>query len=221
MLPGAASFERKKRVPVTGRRSNWRETPVVMVNRRSSRSKTKPFRGLTGDRREPYLVWCGGLLCVVLAILALAGIASSNGWLPIGRSLPAHAATQAAGPAQVGDRADCAEIGLSDLRSPPEGLWFQSNCVAVPVAPLAANVTSCNRTSLNPAEFAPIAPGLYVTRGTAASQTFLWYASSDSCYDLVSARSVTAVCTDQTITFNWSTNVCAAHGGILAWVNGR
>jgi hypothetical protein len=33
---------------------------------------------------------------------------------------------------------------------------------------------------------------------------------------------VTAVCVDQTISFDWgSRSGCAAHGGVLAWVNGR
>ena len=37
------------------------------------------------------------------------------------------------------------------------------------------------------------------------------------CFDLVSARIVTALCVDQTVTFNWNTRgACAEHGGFLA-----
>ncbi len=133
-------------------------------------------------------------------------------------SVAAEALTE---PSQVADRDNCAEIGLSDLRSPPEGLWFQSNCVAPPAAQMIASLTKCNRTILDPADFTLLAPGLYVSRLTPASQGFLWYASSEACFDLVSSRVVGAVCADQTVTFNRSTSACTAHGGVLGWVNGR
>jgi len=176
---------------------------------------------MTGARREPYLVWCGGFICIVLTFAALAGIASSSGWLQLGGSQPAIAADRLTDFPQPADRANCAEIGSSDLRSPPEGLWFQANCVAIAESPLMANTASCNRTSLDPAEFTEVASGLYVSRRTPASPGFLWYASAASCFNLVSAGVVTAVCADQTVTFNREANACSDHGGVLAWVNGR
>ena len=167
-------------------------------------------------------MWCGGFICIVLAGAALAGIASSYGWPESGGSLPAFAAgSQLPEIPQLSDRADCREIGRSDLRSPAEGLWFESNCVVLPEPPLVANVTNCNRTWLDPMEFAQVSPGLYVSRQTPSSPAYLWYASSETCFDLVSGRIVAAVCADQTVSFSWNKNVCSDHGGVLAWVNGR
>ena len=85
-----------------------------------------------------------------------------------------------------------------------------------------ATVTDCNRTWLDPVDFGYIAPKLYVFRQTAASDASLWYASSEICFDLVSTRMVTGVCSDQAVSFNWNIKAgCSSHGGILARVNGR
>ena len=189
---------------------------------RRSRTEVIRFEELTGARREPYLVWFGGFICIVLAVAELAVIASSNGWLQLGRSPPAVAAEQLTefSPA-VANRTSCAEIGSSDLRSPLEGLWFQHNCLTIPVSPLLADTPNCNRTSLDPAEFTLVAPGLYVFQQTPASLAYLWYASSETCFELVSSRVVTAVCADQTVSFNWKASACSVHGGVLAGVNAR
>ena len=160
-------------------------------------------------------------MSVVLIVVALVVVASSQRQLT-GVNPPALAAAQLTElPAALANRTSCAEIARSDLRSPPEGLWFESNCLLVPEPPLVANVTNCNRTSLDPTEFTSVAPGLFVTRQTPSSPAYLWYASSETCFDLVSARIVTAVCADQTVSFRWGTGACIAHGGVLAWVNGR
>ena len=74
---------------------------------------------------------------------------------------------------------------------------------------------------LDPAEFVLVAPGLYVYRYAQASRASLWFASSDTCFNLVSARVVTVVCSDQTVSFSWSADACAAHGGVVTTVNGR
>ena len=177
---------------------------------------------LSVAREERILFWFGGFIAVVLVVVALVVVASSQGRLLAGVSLPAVAAEQLTElPAALANRASCAEIGRSDLRSPPEGLWFQRNCIAAPAAPLVAANTSCNRTALDPAEFAEVSPRLYVFRRTLSSPAYLWYSSSESCFDLVSTRVVTAVCADQTVSFSWKASPCSAHGGVLAWVNGR
>lgn len=142
-------------------------SPAAPIDRRLPRTDATRFGEMTGARREPYLVWCGGFICIVLTFAALAGIASSSGWLQLGGSQPAIAADRLTDFPQPADRANCAEIGSSDLRSPPEGLWFQANCVAIAESPLMANTASCNRTSLDRAEFTEVASGLYVSRRNA------------------------------------------------------
>jgi hypothetical protein len=185
--------------------------------------EAKRFGALNGGRQEPYLKWAGGFICIVLAAVALAVIANSTGWLSFGNRPTALAAEQATAflPARA-NRASCAEIGSSDLRLPAEGLWFQSNCVAVPELPFTALTTSCNRTRLGAAEFTEVSPRLFIFRQTLSSTAYLWYSSSESCFDLVSARVVTAVCADQAVTFQWNgRSACSSHGGVLAMVNGR
>jgi len=93
--------------------------------------------------------------------------------------------------------------------------------LTIPVSPLLADTPNCNRTSLDPAEFTLVAPGLYVFQQTPASLAYLWYASSETCFELVSSRVVTAVCADQTVSFNWKASACSVHGGVLAGVNAR
>ena len=183
--------------------------------------RTTSSRSGNRTAREPYLKWCGALVCLVMVIAALGGIATSEGWFQVGRALPAPGTDQAGVYSQLPGLVSCAEFGASELRSPAEGVWFESNCVAEPVAPLAASVTNCNRTSLDAADFTLVAPGLFVTGGASAPARYLWYASSDNCFDLVSTRAVTAVCADETVTFSWTSSPCATHGGVLAWVNGR
>ena len=186
-----------------------------------SRAEAIRFEELTGAREEPYLFWFGGFTSIVLVVVAFVVVASSQVRLPFGVRPPA-VAEQVTESSPALARTSCAEIGSSDLRSPPEGLWFESNCISPPAPALITNVTNCNRTSLDPAEFTPVAPGLYVTRQTQVSTAYLWYSSSETCFDLVSARVVTAVCADQAVSFEWNKrSACSGHGGVLAWVNGR
>jgi hypothetical protein len=180
------------------------------------------FGSLAGARGEPYLLWLGGFI-VVLAVLIFVVLAKSAGRLPVAIGPPAFAAEQLAesSPAPA-DRTSCSEIGRSDLQLPSEGLWYQSNCIAIPELPLRASTTTCNKTSLNAAEFTKVSSVLYVFRQSAALPAYLWYSSSETCFDLVSARVVTAVCADQAVTFQWNArSACSGRGGVLAWVNGR
>jgi hypothetical protein len=121
------------------------------------------------------------------------------------------------------DRADCELIRGSDLRSPQEGIWFQSHCLpasAYTQGGIAAN--RCNRLSLDVAEFRPVADGLYVYRQTAGASAFLWYATGPDCFALVSDRLVTAVCMDRAVSFKWDARSgCAVHGGVLTRINGQ
>jgi hypothetical protein len=176
----------------------------------------------SGAPREPYLVLCGGLICIVMAAVFVGAIVASSGWLPLAESPLAvvAAAPEAESSGEPGDRTDCGRFGSSDLRSPQEGLWFQANCTGVPDSPAAGNEATCNRTALDPAEFRLIAPGLYVFQQTTASRAYVWYASGEGCFNLVSARVVTVVCADQTVSFSWGKGVCSERGGVLARVNG-
>ena len=186
-----------------------------------SRTEVRRVEGVPAPRTEPYMVWCGGLACIVLAVGTLVLVASLNGWLQPGSSPPAVALEQLAEIPQLADRANCAEIGSSDLRSPAEGHWFQNNCVQIPTSSLITTTAGCGRESLDPVEFTEVSPGLFVFRQTQGSPAYLWYASSETCFDLVSARVVTAVCANQTVSFDWNASACSVHGGVLAWVNGR
>ena len=166
------------------------------------------------------LFWLGGIACAVLAVAGLAVIACS-GPLQSGRPQGNTSVEVTQVRPSLAARTNCAEIGISDLRSPAEGLWFQSNCSPSVSTQSNQVSTNCNRSSLDDS-FMPIAPGLFVSRLTAGSLGFLWYSQSEACFDLVSARVVTAVCVDQTVSFDWSARSgCSAHGGVLAWVNGR
>ena len=191
--------------------------PLQFVNRQTNDGHTR--LGIQPlDRGEPFLRVFGGVICAAVVLVALMLITPSHDWPQPAGLLPALAAEQPNESIRLADRTSCEEIGVTDLRSPPEGLWFQSNCIAQPAVTLIASSTNCNRTSMDPAEFAPVAPGLYVTGRAPA---YLWYASADACFDLVSTRVVTAVCTDQTVTFDWNSRACSAHGGVQSWVNGR
>ena len=168
-------------------------------------------------------MWFGGFIPVVLVLVAFVIIANPQGWLPAGAGPLALGAGQLAelSPA-LANRTSCAEIGNSDLRSPSEGVWVQGNCFPIAELPLIASTTSCNRRSLDSGELTVIAPGLYIYRQALGSPAYLWYSSSETCFDLVSARVVTAVCADQAVTFQWNArSACSGHGGVLAWVNGR
>ena len=187
-----------------------------------ARAEARRFGALNGGRPEPYLKWFGGFICVLLAVVVLAAIAHT--YRSTGAGIPptnAGATGLAPYPQAVADRRSCAEIGGSDLRSPAEGVWFQASCLASREPSLTALITDCNRVALDD-RFALVAPGLYVFRPTQSSGAFLWYARSATCLDLVSTRAVTAVCVDQTVSFNWNARAaCATHGDVLAWVNGR
>jgi hypothetical protein len=165
-------------------------------------------------------VWAGGIAVIVLGVLFVAAAAQLNGWLKPVKALPVAAAAGLIddSPGSV-NRTSCAEFGTSDLGSPAEGVWFQANCTGSPAASLEGSRGECNRTSLDPSKFAMIAPGLYVFNGPPASRAFLWYASAENCFSLVSGRVVTVVCADQTVSFRWSDGACAVHGGVLARVN--
>lgn len=123
-------------------------------------------------------------------------------------------------PRTLPPRNSCASITGTDLRSPEEGLWFERNCVT-PTAHRPASSTTCNRSEIDTHEFEEITPGLYIYRGSRSDHSYLWYASNEGCYDLVSSRLVSAVCADRTVTFRWGNEACAQHGGILVRVNGR
>jgi hypothetical protein len=160
-------------------------------------------------------------------VLVVAGVLWSSGSDAglTARVLPITASAEQStdGLQSLLNRSSCAEVGASDLQLPSEGLWFQSNCLAPSqpalVAPMA---TTCNRTSLDPAEFTGVSPDLYVYRQARASTAYLWYASSEACFDLVSTRSVTAVCADYFVSFQWNARLaCSGHGGVLALVNGH
>jgi len=185
------------------------------------RAEAVRFGALSGAREEPYLLWFAGFVSVVLVVVAFVVVANSHGWLQLGSSTPAVAVEQLTEFPQLADRFNCAEIGGSNLRSPPEELLFQTNCVAAPEAPLVATNSSCNRRSLDAAEFGSVGSGLYVFHQAPASHAYLWYSSSETCFDLVSTRVVTAVCADQSVSFSWNPGACSTHGGVLAWVNGR
>jgi hypothetical protein len=129
--------------------------------------------------------------------------------------------TTAAGriPKPLPNRTSCADIDRSDLRSPEEGLWFEANCGTARNAD--APPAACNRTALDAREFVEAAPGFFVYRHPGSSSGYLWYAAGENCYELVSSRVVTAVCADRVVTFKWSQDACASHGGTLVRVNGR
>jgi hypothetical protein len=166
-------------------------------------------------------MWIGALTCVVFTVIAMTVIAITGGWLPPGGSTPAIAAAPSTEFSPVlPDRTECAEFGSSDLRSPAEGVWYQANCAGT-TAPERVGSAECNRTSLDPVNFRQVAPGLFVYSRTPTSPAYLWYASSDTCYHLVSAKVVTVVCADETVSFNWNDDACSAHGGVLAKVNAR
>jgi hypothetical protein len=170
---------------------------------------------------EPDLIWTGALACVIFTVIAITVIATTGGWLPPGGSTPAIAAAPSTESSPVpSDRTECAEFGSSDLRSPAEGVWYQANCTGT-TEPGRAGGAECNRTSLDPVNFRLVAPGLFVYSRTPTSRASLWYASSDTCYHLVSARAVTFVCADKTVSFSRSDDACSAHGGVLAKVNAR
>jgi hypothetical protein len=181
----------------------------------------KRFEEPRGAPREPNLMWIGGLICAIWAVAALAVIGSSSGWLQSGGPQPVAAAQLTESSPSLASRTSCAEFGTSDLRSPLEGVWFQRNCTDRAASSQERSTSECNRTSLDPAEFRLVAPGLYVFSQGPASRAYLWYASSESCFDLVSARAVTVVCADQTVSFNWAASACSTHGGVLAAVNAR
>lgn len=180
----------------------------------------------SGARAGAYLLWYGGFVSAVLVVGTFAVVVSSlhgvlSSFSPPAAAQPALAAEESAlSLPALADRTSCIEIDRSDLRSPQEGLWFQSNCVPVSGSPLLASSTDCNRRALDPADFTEVSPGLHVFRQSWASQGYLWYAGSEGCFDLVSARVVTAVCIDLAVSFEWDANACSAHGGILTWVNG-
>lgn len=153
-----------------------------------------------------------------LAAVLLLTIANPFGWFTTGSPVLAAEIVESQARAS---RSSCAEIGVSDLYSPAEGVWFQSNCLAAEEK-TTPGVTDCNRTAVDGSEFRAIATGLYLFRQTPGAPAYIWYESTPNCFDLVSSRLVTAVCGDQLVTFTWDTRAaCSRHGGVLATVNGR
>jgi hypothetical protein len=120
------------------------------------------------------------------------------------------------------DRTNCAQIGNSDLHSPLEGIWYQTNCLRASQFPQGVATTSCNRPSLAAAEFRMVAPGLFIYRQTASSPAYLWYATTPNCLDLVSGRVITGVCVNRVISFQSDLRAaCSPHGGVLLQINGN
>lgn len=159
--------------------------------------------------------------CAVIASVAVLGALElgTRGGRSVGATRPAFAENVPLDNSVVlPDRTSCADIGRTDLRSPAEGVWVEANCVTMR---FIESSTSCNRTSVDAPEFVERAPQLYVFRGATAHQAYLWFESAAGCYDLVSSRSITAVCSDRTVTFSWDADACAGHGGVLFRVNGR
>jgi hypothetical protein len=173
-------------------------------------------------------LWFGSLVAAALVVGTFAVVLSSVNGVLSSLSPPALAADHSVPDAEPSapplpveaDRTSCVEIGGTALRSPQEGVWFQGNCVAGSASILLAPATSCNQKALDPAGFKEVSPGLYVYRQSWAAAGYLWYASSEGCFDLVSARIVTAVCVDLMVSFSWDTSACSDHGGVLTWVNG-
>ena len=172
-------------------------------------------------RERPYFLGFAAVVFTVLVVATLwmAGPALSRVFSSLGPPALAAEESVLASP-ELADRMSCPEIGISDLRSPLEGIWYQGNCVAASTTPLLDGSTVCNRSALDAGEFAEVAPGLHVFRRSFASTGYLWYARSEGCFDLVSARVVTMVCVDLTVSFAWDAKACTAHGGVLTRVNG-
>jgi hypothetical protein len=121
------------------------------------------------------------------------------------------------------DRNSCDAIRNSDLRSPTEGVWFQTHCSRqVSNRPGLVAATGCNGPAREDPALRPITDRLFAYRQSTTSRAYLWYASAPDCLDLVSDQVVTAVCADQAVSFNWDANAaCYGHGGVLARVNGQ
>lgn len=170
---------------------------------------------------EPRLMWFGGVLVVVLLVVAFAILANPMGWLNVGLPTPALATEQGTTPSTVGLRTTCAEFPSGgDLLSPEEGVWFQGHCISK-VSLVDGVAPSCRRTSTDAPEFTQISADLYVFQQGQGSAGFLWHASDAACFDLVSSQIVTAICADRTVSFSWDgRSACASHGGVFAWVNG-
>src|SRR5438046_2709130 len=75
-------------------------------------AEARRFGALNGGRREPYLKWAGALMCIVLAVVALAVVVDKYGHAGVG--IP-PAAAAAGGPGRFqprpADRSNCGEIG--------------------------------------------------------------------------------------------------------------
>jgi len=170
---------------------------------------------------EPRLLWFGGVLSVVILVVAFAILANPLGWLNVGQTAPALATGRGTTPPTVGLRTTCAEFHSGgELLSPEEGVWFQGHCVSN-VSLVDGVAPSCRRTSTDAPEFTQVSADLYVFQQGQGSAAFLWHASAERCLDLVSSQIVTAICADRAVTFSWDErSACSSHGGVIAWVNG-
>src|SRR3990172_1245451 len=118
-----------------------RVRPPESIEERS-RAEAVRFGAPSGAHEEPYLFWLGGFTSIVLVVVAFLAVANSQGRLPFGVRPLAVAAEQVTEVSSaLANRTSCVEIGSSDLRSPSEGLWFESNCKSPPAPALIANVT--------------------------------------------------------------------------------
>jgi hypothetical protein len=171
--------------------------------------------------QEPGLICFGGVLAVVIGVVAFAILANPLGWLNVGPPAAAMATEQGDALQTAGMRTTCAEfVNNGELQSPEEGVWYQGHCVST-VSLVDGVAPSCRRTSANAPEFTQVAQDLYVFRQGQGSAAFLWHASAEACLDLVSSQIVTAVCADRAVTFSWDErSACSSHGGVIAWVNG-
>ena len=144
-----------------------------------------------------------------------------SGCAASGEAAPKPGTSQGSVFATLPNRTSCDAIGSSDLHSPEEGIWYQTHCLPVSAFPQGVASTVCNRLSMDATEFSQVGPGLYVYRPTAGSTAYLWLATTPTCFDIVSARVVTFVCNDRTISFQWDARAaCEKHGAILARING-
>ena len=170
---------------------------------------------------QPRLVWFGGVLALVIGVVTFAILANPLGWLNVGLPTPALATEQGTAASTVGLRTTCAEFVVGgELQSPEEGVWFQGHCVSS-VSLVDGVAPACRRTSTDAPEFTQIAPDLYVFQQGQGSVAFVWHASADRCFDLVSSQVVTAICANRAISFDWDeSSTCASHGGVVTWVNG-
>ena len=165
------------------------------------------------QRRTKQFVILAGAIALAVIVFACA---TSGEALPVAHLVDTDMSVTRS------DRTNCAQIGDSDLRSPSEGVWYQTRCLPASQFPQGVATTTYNRPSLGVAEFREVAAGLFVFRQTSAATSYLWFASAPDCLDLVSGRVVTGVCLNRAVSFQSDLRAaCSSHGGILVRINGN